>query len=371
MTGAPRALFATHFFQDLAGSELVLLELAEALHARGWACDLLTYAMDDPMLGLARAAGLQVHKLWDAPARPFDYDLAWIQTRMEPLLDYAPNPGERLRTLFVFPHLDLRSSMAQYGLVHEPALADACLVTSEEAAAHFTASGMPAERIRLFRNPAPASFFRPAAAPSPALHRLLIVSNHLPEEVRAAAAMLGAAGVETIHWGLGGQVQGCRLTGDAIGAADAVLSIGKTVPYALAQRRPVYLYDHFGGPGWLDDANFEDAQRANFSGRCCRRRLAPDDLAAEVTTGFAAANRFAAALDDAALAPFRLEPQIDALLALLPDAPTAEERRRRLAAEAGAAARESALTRDAIWYFGELWWLKKHGIQARPGAGEA
>jgi hypothetical protein len=48
---------------------------------------------------------------------------------------------------------------------------------------------------------------------------------------------------------------------------DCVISIGKTVQYCLVQGIPVFLYDRFGGPGYLNESNYELAEYYNFSGR--------------------------------------------------------------------------------------------------------
>ena len=72
-------------------------------------------------------------------------------------------------------------------------------------------------------------------------------------------------------------------------AYDLVVSIGKTVPYALAQRVPVYYNDHFGGPGYLDAHNFERARHGNFCGRAFWRTLNAAELYADIKAGHAAA----------------------------------------------------------------------------------
>ena len=70
-------------------------------------------------------------------------------------------------------------------------------------------------------------------------------------------------------------------------AADAVVTIGKTVPYAIASGTPVYMYDRFGGDGWLTRRNFGTSLEHNFSGRPAQRRLTEIEIADEVLSGFA------------------------------------------------------------------------------------
>jgi hypothetical protein len=51
----------------------------------------------------------------------------------------------------------------------------------------------------------------------------------------------------------------------------------------------VYVYDRFGGPGWLAESNVVEAEKFNFSGRCCRRELEPEAIANELVEGYSEA----------------------------------------------------------------------------------
>ena len=84
-----------------------------------------------------------------------------------------------------------------------------------------------------------------------------------------------------------------RITPSRIAKSDLVISIGKTIPYALVSRIPVYVYDHFGGPGYLSSQNFEMAALYNFTGRCSNRKLSAKEIFDEVIEGYAAGVAFA------------------------------------------------------------------------------
>jgi hypothetical protein len=64
-----------------------------------------------------------------------------------------------------------------------------------------------------------------------------------------------------------------------------VVTIGKTVPYCLALKIPVYCYDHFGGPGWLHEENLDLASQNNFSGRGFSGKT-PQAIALEIAEGY-------------------------------------------------------------------------------------
>lgn len=345
----PRALFGNAAFDLVAGSELVILEAVEALIARGWDCDICAWYCNNPMKRLAQEAGATIIEMpIDIPA--FAYDLVWMQNRIEPVLDYAELPDEAPHTLFVFAHLDPNWSFAQPGVLHEPLLGGRFLATSPRSEERLVSRGLARDRLMLFRNPAPAHF---AGQPkNEGLRSILIVSNHPPSEVRDAAMQLGERGIATSFWGVDGNVVGKRITPQTLSDADAVITIGKTVPYALRARRPVYVYDHFGGPGWLMPQNFIATRARNFSGLCCERKIDGAQIANEILNGFAQANHHAAVSLPLDPEDYALDIFVDRLLALQGSAPSPAEHRQRLAPQAIGLLAERELALCAGRYFG-------------------
>lgn len=345
-----RALFGNAEFRVLAGSELVILEIIEALSAQGWSCDVTAWSIGDPMRTLAQAAGAQ---LIASPQgiRAFDYDLVWLNNRLEAVFDYEVTPKNAPRTLFVFAHLDPGWSFSQPGAVVEQALGGLFLVAAPKGINRIANYGVALDRIRLFRNPAPKAFDLLSAPQANDLKRLLIVSNHAPAEVKDAAVMLRDKGVSVEHWGSGGDVTGLRLTPEALHSVDAVLTIGKTIPYALRAQRPAYVYDHFGGPGWLSEDNFASVASRNFSGLCCERRLDAAALCDELLTGFTKAAATAVRAHPAWILNYRLEQDMAWISSLQERAPRPEEHRQKLDRVRGAWRGECDLALTAGTYF--------------------
>ena len=98
------------------------------------------------------------------------------------------------------------------------------------------------------------------------------------------------------HLGSGGVV--ALVSPAHVDAADAVITIGKTVQYALAAACPVFCYDIHGGPGWLTQRNLGTARRHNFSGRPFARMDAAA-IARQVLDGYAGALAEASTLGSA------------------------------------------------------------------------
>lgn len=81
----------------------------------------------------------------------------------------------------------------------------------------------------------------------------------------ATRDLLISAGYQVDHLGEGSNVT--MMCPEILHNCGVVITIGKTVQMAILANRPVYCYDHFGGPGWLTDQNYEGAVALNFSGR--------------------------------------------------------------------------------------------------------
>ncbi len=111
------------------------------------------------------------------------------------------------------------------------------------------------------------------ATPINEIGKILYRVQSLPDEVLAARDLLISAGYQVDHLGEGGDVT--MMCPEILHNCDAVITIGKTVQMAILANRPVYCYDHFGGPGWLTDQNYEAAAALNFSGRDHRSRKQP------------------------------------------------------------------------------------------------
>lgn len=75
-----------------------------------------------------------------------------------------------------------------------------------------------------------------------------------------------------------------EVTPDLISQYDCVFTIGKTVQYCMISSTPVYVYDRFGGFGYLDAENFEKCAYANFSGRGGITKSS-EEIASEIIKG--------------------------------------------------------------------------------------
>ena len=347
-----RILLGTNQFQEIAGSELVIQEFAELFINAGHEVVVTANFVGQPMRGMAERAGATTC-LASAELKALDFDLVMVINQIAPLLSYAVTEAMQPATRFVFLHVDLNFTLSQPGLVHEPLLADEIWLHSEEAKSYFIREGLPEERVRLFHNAAPPRFWRPEREYRERPERVAIVSNHLPAELAGMAALLREQGIAVTHYGRSGDTY-ARIGPKVLLESDVVVSIGKTVPYCLASRTPVFIYDHFAGPGYLDAANLDRAAWFNFSGRCSREPRSAEELAAELVEGYAASVSFVRELPDSQRDPYRLRPQLTALLERVENTLPNTERLAMLEPQRQAMRHERALA-EAAGMFYRMW----------------
>lgn len=304
-------LIATNHLQHIAGSEVVALEIAQHFQALG--CRITTFAnwVGKPMSALIESATGAPPITDPARIRPFTYDMVYAQHQVLGLFDYGPSSGDQPGTRIVIGRLSRRVFLESGAWLHDRFLADHVLANSALTAEHLVAMGHDGP-VTSFLNAAPASFFRPFTARPPSPRRALVVTNHADPALMEAIALL-RQNMSVHHVGHGGD-EVTLITPEMIADADVVISIGKTVPYALVGRVPVYVYDHFGGPGYLDRINIDMAARFNFTGRCYERRLSGAQIAAEVIGHYAKGVAFARDMPQAWIDRYSLPDYLNLLL---------------------------------------------------------
>ena len=136
--------------------------------------------------------------------------------------------------------------------------------------------------VDLFPNPVPPAFLDPAS-PRENPKKILIVSNHPTPEVERAAELLSTDGIKTDLLGKDGNYR--LISPQILNKYDLVITIAKSVQYCLCMGIPVYIYDHFGGCGYLNSRNYNKAASHNFSGRGFQKKTAKL-IASEILKGY-------------------------------------------------------------------------------------
>ncbi|CAM2932238.1 glycosyltransferase [Rariglobus hedericola] len=276
-----RVLVLNHIFGEFTGSEIYALQLCAALREAGHEADIGTFEPRGPLLERARDLGIRVHDVLNDEGPALDYDVLWAHHA--PVLTHVIFRRTLVPCRVIFSSLSPLTAMACPPTYFEDL--DRVLAHSPYNVDYLRKLGVLEERLHLFPNFAPKAFFaKQRAAPHGGLKRIAVVSNHRTEEVQAMAVCARQDGVQVDF--IGGD-HPVFVDETVLIDYDLVISIGKTVPYAFAQRVPVYCYDHFGGPGYLNADNFEAARYGNFCGRSFYRKLTAVELYADIKAGYA------------------------------------------------------------------------------------
>lgn len=287
-----RVLVLTNQFANCCGSEVVALEVASWFRERGDRVTLATNVVAEPIGSMVPDGIERTDEVETLPLSAFD--LVWCQhdlVTLLPLESLARAAEERALPLVAYvslspyePHESVDPALAR-------ALSAEIFANSEETRDGLVSRGyglFPRDEIRTFHNAAPAAYWSPRAdAEEPREGRprtVAFISNHLPAEMAEAAARLQAEGVAI--WRIGIEHDHHLVSPADLHAVDAVATIGKSVVYAIATGTPVYVYDRFGGDGWLTSDGFGANADHNFSGRPRQRRLSPEAIASEIEQGF-------------------------------------------------------------------------------------
>lgn len=280
---AGRALIATHNLIDYAGAEISTLELATELREMGWTVCVAAFLSGEPMFSEFEKFGFQIVDILDADSAISNsqFDLAWIH--------HAPVLYELFTTHKIRAALVIFCSLSHF----EPLEAvpthrgkiDLLLANSIENKNFITKQyNLDSNQVILFPNSVPKIYWKQFKEfHRTSLKRVVVISNHPPREVFDVMGILKSNGIEVDHVGYGGTQS--LVSPNLLLNYDAVITIGKTVPFCFALKVPVYCYDHFGGPGWLDEDNFNLASQNNFSGRGFSKKSS-EAITHEMITGY-------------------------------------------------------------------------------------
>lgn len=321
-----KILITNNHLHDIKGSELVTLELAEIFLSIGWQVTIYTNLYLSPLANevsrLPNQENLSIYQNNDESV-PTDFDIIWIQQNTIPSSVIKALSTTGLKSYIIWHHMSPIIHIELPILVQiENQLSDIITAISQGTTDRIQEFGIKKSKIKLFENPAPDYFSdyptRKILDNKP--KSLLIVSNHAPTEVIEAIPLLIKNSITVDHLGEGGHIR--RVTPDILSHYDAILTIGKTVQYAVSMGIPVYEYDHFGGYGWLNSENFYKAAEKNFSGRACGEKKEAGDIAHEIINHYIPARDFITDNKEYFSTKYRLSNRVSQLLQQLSPTPS-------------------------------------------------
>ena len=144
------------------------------------------------------------------------------------------------------------------------------------------------------------------------IKKICVVSNHVPEEIIECRKLFKKDKIQFDIYGK--DYKYVKVDDKLLKEYDVVISIGKTIYYGLSLGIPVYIYDHFGGDGYITKDNIEKSHYYNFSGRFSRRKLTGSELYNDIVNNYETAVNSADYNFDYAYKTFCFEEQMNLIV---------------------------------------------------------
>ena len=315
-----RVLITNIWFRVFSGSEIVCLELYEFFTMAGYEVEIVANYVSPKMQDFCSDHGVVIFSA-EAFRPDKEYDLIWINHEYLPLSLLEHRKNLIANSQIIFNHMSPFEPLEfSFFPELESEIANMILANSIETQKELEQTGINSTKISVFDNPAP-SRFKFTARDRTELNKIMVVSNHPPSEILDLIYELKTQGFEVKHFGMGSEAAtNARLTEFELGWADAVVTIGKTVQYAILNKLPVYIYDIYGGDGWLDSVEkLELSATTNFTGRPRARLLTHDEIKVDLIANFKKAAVFASNMPQEITDKYDLNKRVSEILEFLSD----------------------------------------------------
>lgn len=302
-------LFTIAFADGFHGSVVHVYELARYFISKGHNCTVATISYEQNIKSMYNQAGIDM-VLLDQVDTKREYDVLFGI--------HFPTVSYLLKHRIIIKKLVLNCLSRIELLEMFPAYYSAAgmLLTCSEKVRNdmHTMYNIPLEDIEALENLIPdefAAYSRIHSQSPEHPSRIAVVSNHIPEEVMELKDIMPDSeitffGVQTGNYK--------KITPELLDSFDVVISIGKTIQYAMGLGIPAYEYDRFGGNGYITTDNMDTEAWFNFAGRNTCRKLTSRQIKDELLTQYKSCVEQQSQLKEMALQRFLMSSRLDRLL---------------------------------------------------------
>lgn len=307
-----KILFTVAYLDGLHGSVMHVAELSSYLVNQGWDVTVASIYIDRDKIRNLFDGGVVLEIVLNIENERFDVIWAY----------HFPLVGALFAKGVSCDRLVFGSLSCSEKLEIPPIFWKSCSVlhaVSWECASRLSKNySIPLNAFTVMENLLPKNFVDFSKSPKTDLKRIVVVSNHPPEEIKRLPHYFRDDGVYVEF--VGGR-NSRLVTPDLLAEFDVVVTIGKTVQYSMGLGIPVYIYDRFGGNGYVTTLNFEREKRYNFSGRPDCRKLSAGEIYKEISENYISAAKEAVCLRDIAVRDFLLCEKVDLMLKKIETSP--------------------------------------------------
>lgn len=304
-----RILLTIYYADGLHGGVKYCAELGEYFHSLGYDVYCAGVITNDFILNFLNKHHV---KLYNVLSLPLDikYDLVW--THHFPILPYLITKGIKYNRV-------INSCISKILPIDRFCWfkdnIDLFLTLSPQTKNMFIKEyGFPKNKIYILPNMAPDKFFTFQVKNNTSLKSVAVVSNHIPAELTNALSILNKRNIKSVVYGGANPVD---ITPKILSQHDVIISIGKTVQYALAMGIPVYNYDHFGGSGYITTKNIDLEEKFNFSGRSFFTKKTSQQIADEIIHDYKEVLNDTSNLKEIAKKRYKLSIKVSSILKIL------------------------------------------------------
>lgn len=280
MSASPSILFTNLLLGGRTGSELHVLELAQSFSAAGWDVTCYTLVVAYPLQLEFNKANVKLVEYGNEDQLEQKYDVLFTQHHV--VSDYLLSNHDIAFKYLIASVLgaEIPHEFPPHFAKHADLIicnSGACVDWCKEVVPEYQGS------YQVLPNYADSSFFDMAHIANDNVHNIAVISNHVQEELFELAEIVP----DDVHIDyFGTQTYSVDVTPDLLNRYDIIITIGRTVLYAMAGKVPVYCYDRFGGPGYMAPLSIEEHAHKNFSGKSVPYKRTATELWRDILEGY-------------------------------------------------------------------------------------
>lgn len=272
-------LMTNAYIKNYTGSEIDTITIAKHFIDNGYHVDIFTLEKEYPLLyDVDKRIRVINYPENDLLYEHYDY----IWAHHYPLLDYILFEKNIKANYIHYISLSAYEGFEAYPDYYKDLSLTSVL--SKEAKLKNIEEGYIVENINIFPNYINLDIQKKIYIPNKVLKKICIVSNHIPKELEYIKKYFEEENINVEIYGKDHTYQ--LITPELLCDYDLVISIGKTINLAIGLGIPCFVYDRFGGDGYILSNNIKNSFEYNFSGRYLGIKYSTLELVEKIKLGY-------------------------------------------------------------------------------------
>lgn len=309
-----KILFTNVGFKNFAGSEIATMTLANYFLRKNYEVHIFTIEYGEPLKEIIDEK-IKVITLNNIDILENEYDLIW--SHHFPLLDYILFNKKVYAKKIFFESLSYKLPIEAFPVYYKDLSLTGVVSPRVKKALHE--KGFDTSKSYILPNYATQECFDIAYSNKSKIKKIIIVSNHLPSELKNFTDLAVSKGIKVDIFGMGYKVE--FITPELLAKYDLVISIGKTIFYSLAIGIPSYTYDENVSVGYITMDNVEENLKNNFANWNGYLQKKPEQIFNEIMDDYSKVSQDSKLLKEFAFNTFRMDNLLNDICKRLEKAP--------------------------------------------------